>query len=83
MLVSVDPNGNRTESIFDKLNRRTTTKDALCGVGTLIYDKSSRVEASVGENGNDTTFNYDAINRRFYEKILMAICLLWYEYLDL
>ena len=45
-----------------------TTRDALNGVVTLLYDAVGNTTGLIDPVGNRTTFSYDALNRQTEEK---------------
>ena len=70
-----DP-GNRTEYVYDGINRLNSTIRYLTADGTgtgapsgqittqQIWDDSSRLAQLIDDRGNATTYTYDALNRR-------------------
>src|SRR5260370_19402453 len=58
-----DDNRNRTESYYDKDNRRTRTVDALSGVATALYDADGNRTVAIDALGRTTTYAYDTLNR--------------------
>ncbi len=56
------PDGSVTQITFDSLGRRTSVVDPKLGTTDILYDASGNVILT-WENGNSTTFNFDALNR--------------------
>ena len=61
---SIDANGKRTNTVYDKRGRRTREIDALGNVTRFIYDAANQLAAQVDAKGNMTRFIYDDLGRR-------------------
>ncbi len=59
----VDENNHRTEYQNDKLNRLSSTKDALGNLTKITYDKAGNLTSTQDALGNVTTNTFDTQNR--------------------
>jgi RHS repeat-associated protein len=59
----IDPDGNQTGYLFDKLNRQTVTIDPLNQRTSTLYDAVGNVTQVTDRNNRVRQFQYDALNR--------------------
>jgi|GEM_PF-1746331 len=84
LVKQTDPRGNVTENLFDSMNRLIQSSVAMTDtgvgsgapIGTIdtfkTYDDSSRLTSETDDNGNTTSYEYDALNR--ITRIVMPDC---------
>jgi len=93
LVKQINARGNVTRNTFDGLNRLTRTERDLTNTGTgggtvtstvvvqQEWDDTSRLVASIDDNGNEERYTYDSLNRRI--EIERADCSKWeFEYDD-
>ncbi len=93
LVKQINARGNVTRNTFDGLNRLTRTERDLTNTGTgggtvtstvvvqQEWDDTSRLVASIDDNGNEERYTYDALNRRI--EIERADCSTWqFDYDD-
>ncbi|MGF1498799.1 MAG: tandem-95 repeat protein [Elainellaceae cyanobacterium] len=59
----IDPLGQRTEFVYDNLNRQIQKIDPLGNVTTYEYDDVGNIVAIVDSNGRRRSFTYDELDR--------------------
>jgi len=64
LVLEKDALGNETEHVYDALNRRIRSKDALGTRAEADYDAVGNVIAERNGAGDETRHGYDALNRR-------------------
>ncbi|MFH0888318.1 MAG: RHS repeat-associated core domain-containing protein [Planctomycetota bacterium] len=79
LVYSIDGEGNTSGNVYDGLNRLIRTmrdlREGGKGTGAVIkqvttqyqWDDNSRLGALLDDNGNTTSYQYDALNRRRFE----------------